>query len=203
MPYAAPNGNVVALPLANLYTPPNGNVVPIPFADTLPFPAPIADTYAADFNGTLVVDAPGFLANDVLNAATVSLVNGEASVSVPASVVGSRVVDVAFLPTNFGAQSSAGGHTATGSSYAEFTHTFSKVAAKVTASAKKSGSKYVVTVKTNVTGKATVKVHGHSFSSSISGGKAKVSVPLSKLKNGKNVATVSVTGAKTKVTLKK
>ena len=137
------------------------------------------------------------------HVATVSLVNGEASVSVPASVVGSRVVDVAFLPTNFGAQSSAGGHTATGSSYAEFTHTFSKVAAKVTASAKKSGSKYVVTVKTNVTGKATVKVHGHSFSSSISGGKAKVSVPLSKLKNGKNVATVSVTGAKTKVTLKK
>ena len=89
MPYAAPNGNVVALPLANLYTPPNGNVVPIPFADTLPFPAPIADTYAADFNGTLVVAAPGFLANDVLNGATVSLVSSTSNGSLTFGTDGS------------------------------------------------------------------------------------------------------------------
>ena len=147
-----------------------------------------------------VAGTPGSAASHVAN---VTLVSGEAAVSVPSSVVGSRVVDVAFLPTNFGAQNSAGGHTADGSSYAEFNHNFAAVTPKVTASATKSGKHYNVSIKTNATGKATVKVNGHTFSSSISSGKATVKVPLSKLKKGKNKATVSVKGASTKVTLKK
>ncbi|MGN6473421.1 MAG: substrate-binding domain-containing protein [Mycobacteriales bacterium] len=55
---------------------------------------------------------------------TAPLVNGAASVSVPSSLSGNQVVDVAFLPSNFGAESAAGGHSADGPSYAEFSHSF-------------------------------------------------------------------------------
>ena len=52
---------------------------------------------------------------------TVALASdGTATVTLPATVSGHKTVDVAFLPTNFGANSSAGGHTALGSSYTEF-----------------------------------------------------------------------------------
>ncbi|HVS68654.1 MAG TPA: substrate-binding domain-containing protein [Mycobacteriales bacterium] len=147
-----------------------------------------------------VAGAPGSKASFVANKA---LANGEASVSVPSTLAGSRIVDVAFLPTNFGAQNSAGGHTAAGSSYTEFSHTFTAAKPKVSATATKVGKKYVVKIKTNQTGKAKVKVNGHTFSSSISAGKATVNVPLRKLASGKNKAVVSVKGASTKVTLKK
>ena len=38
----------------------------------------------------------------------------------PASVSGQQSFDVAYLPTHFGANAAAGGHTALGSSYVEF-----------------------------------------------------------------------------------
>ncbi|HWA65637.1 MAG TPA: substrate-binding domain-containing protein [Mycobacteriales bacterium] len=75
-----------------------------------------------------VVIAPPAVAGGTPAAAsystTATLTNGAATVTVPSTVSGSQVVDVAFLPTNFGALSSAGGHAADGSSYAEFTQTF-------------------------------------------------------------------------------
>jgi hypothetical protein len=75
-----------------------------------------------------VVVAPPAVAGGAATAATFTatapLTNGAASVTVPATVTGNQVVDVSFLPTNFGALSAAGGHSAAGSSYAEFNHTF-------------------------------------------------------------------------------
>ncbi|WP_151084684.1 substrate-binding domain-containing protein [Nocardioides cynanchi] len=70
---------------------------------------------------------------------TVALASdGTATVTLPATVAGHKTVDVAFLPTNFGANSSAGGHTALGSSYAEFPANIpvAAVATKVKATAK-------------------------------------------------------------------
>ncbi|HVT65680.1 MAG TPA: substrate-binding domain-containing protein [Mycobacteriales bacterium] len=136
-------------------------------------------------------------------SAVANLVNGEASVAVPPSVSGSQVVDVSYLPASFGAQGAAG-HAAAGSSYTEFNHSFTASSTpSVSASARKSGKKYVVKIKTNATGTAKVKVNGHTFSASIARGKATVKVPLHKLAKGKNVATVSVAGARKKITLKR
>ena len=42
------------------------------------------------------------------------------AVTLPATVSGTKTFDVAYLPTSFGANASAGGHTALGSSYTEF-----------------------------------------------------------------------------------
>lgn len=76
-----------------------------------------------------VVVAPPAVAGGSASVASYSTTatldaTGAAQVKVPSSVSGSQVVDVSFLPTNFGAASSAGGHTMDGSSYAEFNHTF-------------------------------------------------------------------------------
>jgi ABC-type phosphate transport system substrate-binding protein len=75
-----------------------------------------------------VVVAPPAVAGGAATAATYTatapLSNGSASVTVPASVAGSQVVDVSYLPSNFGALSASGGHSADGSSYAEFSHSF-------------------------------------------------------------------------------
>jgi ABC-type phosphate transport system substrate-binding protein len=75
-----------------------------------------------------VVVAPPAVAGGTASAAsyttTAQLSNGTASVAVPASLSGSQVVDVAFLPSSFGALSASGGHAADGSSYAEFNQSF-------------------------------------------------------------------------------
>lgn len=82
--------------------------------------------------------------------------DGTATVKLPATVSGMKTFDVAYLPTDFGAKSSAGGHTALGSSYAEFTTRVpaSKVATTVRATAKplrlassRSNTKVTATVK--------------------------------------------------------
>lgn len=49
--------------------------------------------------------------------------NGDATFALPSKVSGKQTVDVAYLPTDFGTLSSAGGHSMKGSSYAEFTAT--------------------------------------------------------------------------------
>jgi ABC-type phosphate transport system substrate-binding protein len=63
---------------------------------------------------------------------------GNATVPLPVTVSGTKRFDVAFLPTNFGANSAAGGHAALGSSYKEFTQKVpaTKIGTTVTASAK-------------------------------------------------------------------
>lgn len=53
--------------------------------------------------------------------ATKALSGGSAVVTLPASLSGSKTFSVAYLPTNFGKNASAGGHAALGSSYAQFT----------------------------------------------------------------------------------
>jgi ABC-type phosphate transport system substrate-binding protein len=82
--------------------------------------------------------------------------SGAATVTLPTTVSGQKTFDVAFLPTNFGAKSANGGHTAMGSSYAEFTQkvTVAKVGTSVKATASpttlansKANSKVTVTVK--------------------------------------------------------
>jgi hypothetical protein len=142
---------------------------------------------AAAFTGTAALDS-----------------NGEASVSVPAGVVGNHLVDVPYLPTHFGAANSADGHAVLGSSYTEFSHNFTgggSVTPKVTVTVKKAGSSFAIKVKTNATGKVKVTVAGKTYKAAITAGKATVKVPASKLKKGTNTATVSVKGAKTTVTL--
>ncbi|MFZ2015445.1 MAG: hypothetical protein WAV00_16630, partial [Nocardioides sp.] len=71
---------------------------------------------------------------------TVALSGGAATITLPSTVSGTKTFDVAYLPTHFGANSSAGGHTSLGSSYAEFTQKVpvSKVATTMRASAKPS-----------------------------------------------------------------
>jgi ABC-type phosphate transport system substrate-binding protein len=46
--------------------------------------------------------------------------DGTATLALPSTVSGLKTIDVSYLPTNFGANASAGGHTALGSSYTEF-----------------------------------------------------------------------------------
>lgn len=53
-------------------------------------------------------------------ATTVTLSGGSATVTVPTSAAGQKTFEVSYLPAGFGAKSSAGGHTALGSSYTEF-----------------------------------------------------------------------------------
>src|SRR5262249_9803447 len=66
--------------------------------------------------------------------------DGNAVVTLPTDLSGSKRFDVAYLPTDFGANSDAGGHVAMGSSYDEFTAKVasSAVGTKVKAVAKPS-----------------------------------------------------------------
>jgi ABC-type phosphate transport system substrate-binding protein len=123
--------------------------------------------------------------------------DGEASVALPATVSGMKTFDVAYLPTAFGAKSSAGGHTALGSSYAEFNAkvTVAKVATTVKASAtpktlasSKAHTKVTATVKAasgTATPTGTINV--------VLGSKK---VGTGKLKNGK--VTIGVKGTSLK-----
>lgn len=56
--------------------------------------------------------------------------SGQAVVKLPAGVSGKQVIDVSYLPTNFGAQNSAGGHTPLGASATELTTTVTSGPAK-------------------------------------------------------------------------
>jgi ABC-type phosphate transport system substrate-binding protein len=133
---------------------------------------------------------------------TVSLdSNGKATVTLPSTVSGTKRFDVAYLPTDFGANSSQGGHAAMGSSYTEFTDKVptSKVATseKVTASpltlSNKSASTKVTTTVKAATGTAkptgtinimlgTKKVG----SGTLKNGTVTITVHGSSLKVGKN-----------------
>jgi ABC-type phosphate transport system substrate-binding protein len=64
--------------------------------------------------------------------------DGTATVTLPSTLSGQKMFDVAYLPTNFGASSGSGGHVALGSSYLEFNAKVSatKVATKMKATAK-------------------------------------------------------------------
>ncbi len=132
---------------------------------------------------------------------------GAALVTLPATLSGTKTFDVAFLPTGFGANASAGGHTALGSSYTQFNAkvvaTASKVATKVKAHAKpkklanaKAKAKVTVTVKqasgsVKPTGKIKI-MRGHKVvaTGTLKKGKATLVVKGSKLKKGKNKLVV-------------
>jgi ABC-type phosphate transport system substrate-binding protein len=123
--------------------------------------------------------------------------DGEAAITLPATVSGMKTFDVAYLPTSFGAKSSAGGHTALGSSYTEFSAKIpvAKVATTVKASAKpttlassKANTKVTATVKA-VSG--TAKPTG---TITIMLGSKKVGT--GKLKNGTVTITVKGTSLK-------
>lgn len=134
--------------------------------------------------------------------------DGTASVTLPSSVSGTQTFDVAYLPTNFGANASAGGHVAYGSSYAEFTTNVkaTKVGTKLKASAKPASlanasgkSKVTVTV-TAASGSAkpggsiTLMLGKKSVGSgSLKSGKVTITVKGSSLKKGKNKLTVVYT----------
>ena len=132
---------------------------------------------AASFHKTVALDA-----------------NGEAVVKLPTTVSGVKMFDVAYLPTSFGANTSAGGHTALGSSYTEFNARVpvAKVATTVKAHAKpatlassKGHTKVTVTVKQ---ASGTLKPTG-----TIKIMRGKHVVGHAKLKNGKVTITVKGT----------
>jgi ABC-type phosphate transport system substrate-binding protein len=78
---------------------PTGSVQVVVANQTVPGqPSP-----AADFHKTATLDA-----------------DGNAVVKLPSTVSGQKTFDISYLPTNFGANSSAGGHSALGASYIEF-----------------------------------------------------------------------------------
>jgi hypothetical protein len=128
---------------------------------------------------------------------TVNLAGGKATVTLPAGVSGQQTVDVAYLPTNFGANASGGGHTALGSSYYEFN---AKVkAAKVGTSVKASASPKTLA---NASGRSKVTITVKAASGSAKPG-GKVTLTLGKkkvgtgtLKNGK--VTITVKGSSLK-----
>jgi hypothetical protein len=112
---------------------------------------------------------------------------------VPASLAGNQVVDVAFLPSNFGALSASGGHSADGSSYAaEFSHTFVAGATKFTNLGKPvlSGKHKVGSVETSSHGKwapgGTYTYQWFKGSAKI-GGATKPTLKLTKALEGKKI----------------
>ncbi len=127
--------------------------------------------------------------------------DGTATVTLPSTVSGHKTVDVAFLPTGFGANSSAGGHTALGSSYVEFNANIAvvKVGTKVTAKAKPlklaNATKHTMvtaTVKAKTgtkkpTGKIKIMRGNHKVGSgTLTKGTVTIKVKGTKLKKGKN-----------------
>jgi ABC-type phosphate transport system substrate-binding protein len=136
---------------------------------------------------------------------TVALAGGKATVKLPASVSGQQTVDVGYLPTNFGANASAGGHVALGSSDAEFTQKVSgsKVATKVKASAKpatlaNASAKSKVTVNVSAAsgkakpgGKVTLMLGSKKIGTgTLKNGKVTITVKGSSLAKGKNTIVV-------------
>ncbi|HEX3705279.1 MAG TPA: hypothetical protein VHV76_01490, partial [Mycobacteriales bacterium] len=125
--------------------------------------------------------------------ATAPLVSGAASVAVPASVAGSRVVDVSFLPSSFGALSASGGHSADGSSYAEFNHTFTGGASKFTNLGKPvlSGKHKVGSTETSSHGKWAPGATSYSYQwykgSAKMSGATKSTLKLTKSLKGKSI----------------
>src|SRR5262245_26016828 len=127
--------------------------------------------------------------------------DGTANVKLPSTVSGQLTFDVAYLPTAFGANASAGGHTAYGSSYDQFNAkvTAAKVGTKVKATAKpvklanaKAKTKITVTVKA-ASGTAkptgTIKImHGAKKvgTGTLKKGTVTITVKGSSLKKGKN-----------------
>jgi hypothetical protein len=73
MPYSVPAGNQVALEFENSYTAPPGDQISVPFGDVVPVPVAVPDSYSTTYNHSLSVAAPGVLADDTLNGATVAL----------------------------------------------------------------------------------------------------------------------------------
>ena len=136
---------------------------------------------------------------------TVALAGGAATVKLPASVSGLKTFDVAYLPTGFGAKSSAGGHTALGSSYDQFNSrvAVAKVATSVKAKASpatlknaKGRSKVAVTVKpasgsAKPTGRVDI-MRGHKKigTGKLKNGKVTITIKGSSLAKGKNKLVV-------------
>jgi ABC-type phosphate transport system substrate-binding protein len=144
-----------------------------------------------------VVIAPPAVAGGTATAAsytaTAPVTNGTASVTVPASVSGSQVVDVSFLPTSFGAASTAGGHSADGSSYAEFSHTFVAGPTKLTNLGKPvlSGKHKVGSVETSTHGRWAPGATSYSYQWFKGGAKiagaTKPTLKLTKALKGKTI----------------
>lgn len=143
---------------------------------------------AASFHKTVALDA-----------------DGKATVTLPATVSGTKRFDVAYLPTNFGANSDAGGHTALGSSYAEFTDKVpaSKIATTVEATPKpatllnaKANSNVTVTVRqasgsAKPTGTVNImKGRNKVGTGTLKGGVVTITVHGSSLSVGKNTLAV-------------
>lgn len=157
----------------------------------------------------VVAAAPGTPGNSPVASfhATATLsASGTATVPVPAGVSGQQIIDVSFLPAHFGANSSAGGHSADGSSYTEFKASVkaAKVGTKVKASAKPktlasaSGrAKVTVTVKAmsgsaKPGGKVTLLLGSKKIGTgTLAKGKVTITVKGSSLKKGKNKIVVS------------
>jgi ABC-type phosphate transport system substrate-binding protein len=156
----------------------------------------------------VVTSAPGTPghASAASSHTTVALAGGKATVALPSSVSGQQVVDIAFLPTDFGQNASAGGHVALGSSYYEFNQKVkaAKVGTSVKASAKpktlknsKGKSKVTITVKAasgkaKPGGKVTLLLGKKKVGTgTLKNGKVTITVKGSKLKKGKNHVVVS------------
>jgi ABC-type phosphate transport system substrate-binding protein len=150
---------------------------------------------------------PGQAASPSTSSTTVSLVGGQASVKLPARVSGKQAVSVSYMPTDFGAQASAGGHTALGASSYDFTGTVSNHVAKVATTVRVKAKPHKL-ASASKRAKVTVTVHGKTGSAKPTGtvkimlgskvvgkgklraGKVVVTIKGSKLKKGKNKLTV-------------
>ena len=130
--------------------------------------------------------------------------DGTATVPVPASVSGTKVVDVAYLPTNFGANAADGGHTALGSSYDEETFKIPSQAATTTTTLEVSGGKVygkattlTATVKSGDTavsgGDVSFKVGTETKNVAVSDGVAKLVLPATQ-KAGTYAVTATYAG---------
>lgn len=140
----------------------------------------------------------------VLLTKTVDLTDGAATVAIPENVSGSKIVDVAYLPTNFGANAADGGHTALGSSYFEQSFKIpSQAAATTTALAVSGGKVYgkattlTATVKNGTTavsgGDVSFKVGTETKNVAVSDGVAKLVLPATQ-KAGTYAVTATYAG---------
>jgi ABC-type phosphate transport system substrate-binding protein len=131
--------------------------------------------------------------------------DGTATVKLPGTVSGTQTFDVAYLPTGFGANASAGGHTALGSSYTEFNAKVAtaKVATTVKATAKPASlanaaasAKVTVTVKPDsgsakATGTVDLMLGSKKIGTgTLASGKVTIKVKGSSLKKGSNKIVV-------------
>jgi ABC-type phosphate transport system substrate-binding protein len=130
---------------------------------------------AASFHKTVALDA-----------------DGKATVTLPTTVSGTKRFDVAYLPTDFGANSSAGGHEALGSSYSEFTD---KVPASKIATTVKATPKPATLLNAKANSKVTVTVKQAS-------GSAKPTGTVNIMKGRKKVGTGTLKGGVVTITVK-